>query len=111
MRKMLANLLVRLARRIYPQKDFQLVEGFEPKKLGIGYHITKNDVRKYRKDHPEYNSHRKALDALIEDTKKEIGTNIFAGIYKHNLIDYKINKTLYVADVRGTLNVYASKEK
>ena len=111
MRKHIANWLVSLARWLYPQKDFKLAESYEPKKLGIGYHITKNDVRKYRKQNPKFKSHREALNALIEDTKREIGMNILAGAYKNNLIDYKVRKTLYVADVKGSLNVYAPQKE
>ena len=111
MKERLANWLVKVARWIYPQKEFTLAEIKEPKKLGIGYHITKKDVREYRKNNPQIKSHREALAALIEDTKKEIGMNIFAGIYKNDLIDYKVRKTLYVADVTGELHVYAKKKE
>lgn len=111
MRKRLAKWLIGVAKRLDPQKEFVLAEVHEPKKLGIGYHITKNDVKRYRKENPQFKSHREALSALIEDTKKEVGTNIFAGIYKNNLINYKVRKTLWVADVIGELFVYGKKEK
>lgn len=111
MKKRLAQWLLKLARRLDPQKDYQLQEQYEPKQLGIGYHITKNDVKEFRKRNPQYTSHRKGLEALIEETKKEIGTNIFAGIYKNNLVDYKVKKSFYTADVSGRLNVYVCKEE
>ena len=88
-----------------------LQEQFEPRQLCIGYHISKKDVKRFRKEHPQYISHRKGLEALIEDTKKEIGTNIFAGVYKNDLIDYKVKKSFWTADITGRLNVYVSKEK
>ncbi len=111
MKKRLAQFLVRLARRLNPQREYLLAEQYEPRQLGIGYHITKKDVQEFRKQNPQYTSHRKGLEALIEETKKEVGTNIFAGIYKNNLIDYKVKKSFWTADVTGRLNVYVSKEQ
>lgn len=111
MKKTIAKWLVSLARRIDQKREYLLSEQFEPKQLGIGYHITKKDVQEFRKQNPQYTSHRKGLEALIEDTKKEVGTNIFAGIYKNQLIDYKVKKSFWTADVYGRLNVYVSKEK
>ena len=110
MKEKIAKWLVRLARRLCPREEFTLAQVHEPKKLGIGYHITKNDVRKYRKQNPQFKSHRQALNALVEDTKKEILMNIMAGALKNGLVNYKIRKTLYVADVTGDLYVYAPKE-
>ena len=111
MKKKLAKWLFNIARRLDPQKEYMLAEQYEPRQLGIGYHLTKRDVQEFRKRNPQYSSHRKGLEALIEDTKKEIGTNIFAGIYKNNLIEYKVKKTFWTADVTGRLNVYVSKEQ
>lgn len=111
MKERIALWLVGIAKRLCPQKEFSLAEAHEPKKLGIGYHITKKDVREYRKHNPQFKSHRQALNALVEDTRKEIGMNIFAAVYKNNLIDYTVHKTPYVADVTGALYVYASKKE
>lgn len=111
MKKRLAQILVRLARRLDPQLEYLLQDQYEPRQLGIGYHITKKDVKQFREDNPQYTSHRKGLEALIEETKKEIGTNIFAGIYKNDLIVYEVKKSFWTADVTGRLNVYVSKEK
>ena len=110
-KKTISKWLVSLARRLDPQREYLLQEQFEPRQLGIGYHITKKDVKRFREEHPQYTSHRKGLEALIEETKKEIGTNIFAGIYKNGLIDYKVKKSFWTADVTGRLNVYVSKKK
>lgn len=111
MKEKIANWLLRLARWLCPQKEFTLAEIHEPKKLGIGYHITKKDVRDYRKQNPQFKSHRQALNAMIEDTKKEILMNIMAGALHNELVNYKVRKTLYVADVTGDLYVYVPKEK
>lgn len=110
MKKKIAHFLLKIARKLDPQKEYILAEQYEPKQLGIGYHITKRDVQEFRKQNPQYTSHRKGLEALIEDTKKEVGTNIFAGIYKNELIEYKIKKSFWTADVSGRLNVYVNKE-
>ena len=106
MKKRIAQWLVIMARRLDPQRDYELVENYKATQLGIGYHIAKSDVRKFRKEHPEYTSHRKGLDALIEDTKDVILGNIVAGIKQGNLVDYKIKKSLWTADITGTLKLY-----
>lgn len=111
MRKKLARWLLGLARKLDSQKEFVLAEVHEPKKLGIGYHISKRDVREYRKQNPKFKSHREALSALIEDTKKEIGMNILAGAYKNGVINYKVSRTLWTADVTGDLYVYVKNEE
>ena len=110
-KKFVAQWLVNLAKRLDPQEEFLLAEQYEPRQLGIGYHITKRDVQKFRKRNPQYTSHRKGLEALIEETKKEVGTNIFAGIYKNDLIEYKVKKSFWTADITGRLNVYVKKEQ
>jgi hypothetical protein len=110
MRKKLASWLLSIAKRLDPQKEFILADKYGPKKLGIGYHITKKEVQEYRKHNPQFKSHRKALAAMIEDTKKEIGMNILAGAYRNELIHYEVKKSLWVADVTGDLYVYAKVE-
>ena len=111
MKEKIAHLLVRLAKWLCPREEFALSNLHEPKKIGIGYHITKADVRKFRVDNPQYKSHRKALNAIVEDTKKEIIRNIVASIVKNDLIQYSVHKTLYVADVIGKLYVYAPQKE
>ena len=111
MKKRIAQWLLKMAKRLDPQKEFVLADVHEPKKLGIGFHITKNDVRKFRKLNSGYTSHRKGLEALIEETKKEINASIVAGLYKNGLITYKVNKSLWTADVVGELYVYNHKSE
>lgn len=110
MRRKIANWLVCIARRLYPHGEYELVEKYLPRKLCIGYHIAKSDVRKLRNKHPEYSSHRKGLDALIKDTKDVILGNIVAGIKHGGLVEYKVKKTFWTADITGALNVYVPQE-
>lgn len=111
MRKTIANWLVHLSRMLYPQQEFTLAEIHVPRKVGIGYHITKRDVREYRKHNPQFKSYRVALAALVEDTKKEIVMNIMASIVKNEIVHFDVKKSLYVADVTGKLYVYAPKKE
>lgn len=106
MKRKIAYLLLKLAKCICPKDEFSLADVYMPKTLGIGYHITKADVRKFRKEHPEYTSHRKGLEALIEETKMVILGNLVAGLREKDIVIYKVNKTLWTANVTGKLNVY-----
>ena len=110
MKKKLAKWLVAIAKKIDPQKNYKLEEQWEPVQLGIGYEISKSDVRKYRKENPQYDSHRKGMDALIEDTKQVIAGNIAAGMIEKGLLSFKVNRTLWSAKVRGRVVVYKQKE-
>ena len=106
MKEKLATLLIKAARKLCPKRDIELMVHCEPKELGVCYHITKSDVKHYRKKHAEYKSHREALAALIEDTKGLVLGSIAAGLKEKKVIEYEIRKTPYTADVIGTLNVY-----
>ncbi len=106
MKKCIAKWLLRLARRLDSGMKIPELDGFEAKRLGIGYHLSKADVRKYRAEHPELTSHRKGLEALIQDTKGVIVGSITRGLYDNRCIDFHVRKTLFTADVTGTLNVY-----
>ena len=106
MKKRISEWLLRLAKLLDPQKEIETIDRYTARQLGIGYHISKSDVRKFRKEHPEYTSHRKGLDALVEDTKTIIFGHIVAGIKDKNLVDYNVKKSLWTADVTGILNVY-----
>ena len=110
MKKRIATWLVGIAKRLDPQKDIETKEHYTARTLGVCYHISKSDVRKYRARHPEYASHRKALNALVNDTREIVLGSIAAGIRDKGLVEYEIHKTLWTADVAGTLNVYAKGE-
>ena len=111
MRRKLAELLVGIARWLDPQKEYESIEQYEPVQLGVGYHISKQDVRKFRKAHEECTSHRKGLDALVEDTKQVIMGNIAAGLVERGLLEFKVKKTLWTADVTGRVIVYKGKSE
>lgn len=106
LKRCLAKWLASIVMWLDPEGEYELVENYKATQLGIGYHITKADVRKFRKEHPEYTSHRKGLDALIEDTKDVILGNIVAGIKQACLVEYKVKKTMWTADITGSLKLY-----
>ena len=110
MRRKIANWLVGIARRIDHQREYDFIEQYEPVQLGVGYHLSKQDVRKFRKANEEYASHRKGLDALIEDTKQVILGNIAAGLVEKGLLEFKVKKSLWTADVTGKVVVYKKKD-
>lgn len=106
MKKRIARLLFDIAKKLDSLREYEYVDNYKATQLGIGYHISKSDVRNYRKAHPEYTSHRKGLDALIEDTKDVILGNIVAGIKKGGLVEYKIKKSFWTAEITGNLKLY-----
>lgn len=110
MKKQIAQWLVSIARRLDGTRQYELTEVYEPCKLGIGYHLSKRDVKKFRAEHPEYTSHRKGLDGFIEDTKQIILGNIAAGLKEKGLVTYSVKKTLWTADVTGEVVVYKKKD-
>ena len=70
MKKKLSEWLVRLACKLNPQVEVR--DGYVARQLGIGIHITKNDVRRFRKLNPMYDSHRKGLEALVRVMEKHL---------------------------------------
>ena len=111
MKRRIAELLVAVARRLDQQRKYELIELYEPVQLGVGYSISKQDVRKFRNAHEEYTSHRKGMDALIEDTKQVIMGNIAAGLVEKGLLVLKVKKSLWSAEVTGRVIVYAKKKE
>lgn len=109
MKKQLAKWLVSMAGKLDPRVEVK--DDYVARQVGIGIHITKNDVRKFRKLNPVYDSHRKGLDALIEDTKKKALLNILTSLVENGVVEYDVSKTLWVADVKTILKVYVPKEK
>lgn len=109
MKRKIATWLVAVARRLDPQREYKSIEQYEPVQIGVGYHINKQDVRKFRKAHEGYTSHRRGLDALVEDTKQVILGNIAAGLVEKGLLEFKVKKSLWTADVTGKVIVYAKR--
>ena len=108
MKKKLSRLLVKWAQRLDPSVAFENAP--EVKQMGITIHITKKDVREWRKDHPEVKSHRQGLKKLIEEAKWQVAGAIGRGLMKSKAIMFKTKSTLYVADVSGSVYLYADKE-
>lgn len=95
MKKKLAALLVGLAKWISPveaEARFRVVEDYEPLRVGNSYLLTKQEVRKYRKEHPEIESFRKARIAAIEKVKGDIRLGIFKKIIDDGLFQFKVVK-------------------
>lgn len=109
MKKKLSEWLVRLACKLNPQVEVR--DGYVARQVGIGIHIAKSDVRKFRSLNPQYKSHRQGLAALVEDTKKKSLLNIVAGLAESGAVDFKVSRTPWTADVRTILKVYVPKKE
>lgn len=79
--------------------------------MGLCVHISKKDVRDFRKHHPEIKSHREGMKVLIEEAKWRIAGAIGRGMMEKGVINFGTTKTLYVADVSGVAYVYGGKDK
>lgn len=106
MRKRIARAILKIARWIDTDADYVPVNHYEPRQIGICYHISKKDVRTYRAQHPECRSHRSGLLCLIEDAKNVVLMSIMKGIREKGLVEYDVNKSFWTADVTGKVNIY-----
>ena len=79
--------------------------------MGLCVHISKKDVRDFRKHHPEIKSHREGMKVLIEEAKWRIAGAIGRGMMDKKVINFDVNKTLYVADVSGMAYVYGGEDR
>ena len=109
MRKKIAKWLNAIARKLYKEGNYDLIENYEPAKLGVGYHITKSEVKKYRKANPDCPSHRQGVIDLVEETKKVILSQIAQALDQKGLVTFDIKRTLWTADVSGFTIVYKNK--
>ena len=109
MKKRISRWLVKIAQLLDPQ----VVLGNTPeaRPMGICIHISKKDVRDFRKHHPEIKSHREGMKVLVEEAKWRIAGAIGRGMMEKDVIDFDVKKTLYVANVSGVAYVYGGKEK
>ena len=96
---------MRWAQKLNPDIAFENAPDVRP--MGITIHISKRDVRNYRRDHPECKSHRQGLKTLIEEARWQVAGAIGRGMMDKGAIHFDIDKTLYVADVSGIAYLYA----
>ena len=108
-RKKLSDLLLRLALLLNPGAVLERTPTV--KKLGLGIKVTKNDVKKYRRLHPECRSSRKALDEVVKMSRNQIGLSIVQGIRERQLICYSERRCWYGAEITGELFLYAPEEE
>lgn len=109
MKKKISRFLLKLARRIDRSVVFEDIP--TARELGLCIHIAKNDVRSFRKEHPEVKSHREGLRLLVEEAKWQVAGAIGRAFVKKGIIDYDVKKTNLVADVTGTVFIYGGEEK
>ena len=109
MRKKLAELLFKFARWLNPSIVLENTQEARP--IGLCIHISKKDVRDFRKNHPEIKSHRDGMKLLIEEAKWRVAGAIGRGLMDKKVINFDVNKTLYVADVSGVAYVYGGEYK
>lgn len=109
MKKKLSQWLFSFAQWLYPAITLENTKEARP--MGICIHISKKDVRDFRKHHPEIKSHREGMKVLVEEAKWRIAGAIGRGMMEKSVIDFDVKKTLYVANVSGVAYVYGGKEK
>lgn len=109
MKHKLSEILLRLAQWLNPSLAFENAP--HVRQMGITLHIAKKDVRNYRKDNPQFKSHRQGMNALIEEAKFRVAGAIGRGLLENDAISFSIKKTLYVADVSGSIYLYNDGEE
>ena len=109
MRKKLARILLQWARRLDKSVVYNDVPTARP--MGICVHISKKDVRGFRKEHPQVKSHREGLKLLIDEAKWRIAGAIGRGMVEKKVIDFDVRKTPYVADVYGIAYLYTDEKE
>lgn len=109
MKQRISRWLFSLAKRL---DDAVVLENTpEARPMGLCIHISKKDVRDFRKNHPDIKSHREGMRILIEEAKWRIAGAIGRGMMDKGVINFSTKKTLYVADVSGVAYVYGGKDK
>ena len=98
-----------MAKWMYPAVVMENVPESRP--MGLCVHISKKDVRDFRKDNPNIKSHREGLRLLTEEAKLRIAGAIGRGMMERGVVLYDVKKTLYVADVSGVAYVYGGKKE
>lgn len=114
MRKRLAKWFLLVAKRLDPSthiEDAQYVEGYDARKLGLSYLITKKDIKNYRFKDGARMSLREGRRRIINDARKSIRAHIIEGISAYRLIDYSIKEDEDGILVSGELRVYVPKEE
>lgn len=109
MKKKLSRFLFKVAKWLNPTIALENTKDARP--MGLCIHISKKDVRSFRKEHPEVKSHREGLRLLINEAKWRVAGAIGRGMMEKGVIDFDVKKTLYVADVSGIAFLYGGKEE
>lgn len=109
MKKKISRWLFWLAKRLYPSVVLENVQDAKP--FGLCIHISKKDVKDFRKHHPEIKSHREGMRLLVDEAKWRVAGAIGRGMMEKKVIDFDVKKTLYVADVSGVVFVYGNSKE
>lgn len=108
MKKKLSKLFYWWAKRL--DQTVVVEEAPEARPIGICIHISKKDVRDFRKDHPQVKSHREGLKVLSEEARYRVAGAIARGLMQNGAIYFETKKTLSVADVSGIVYVYGGEK-
>ena len=110
MKKKLAALFTKWAMKLNPEAAIQAVvpiyENYEAKAIGIGRELTKNDLRKFKKESGEKSS-RKAMRMLIDETIKHNLSGIFNTA--KDIVEVSVYQKGDSTVVECRLNVYVKK--
>ena len=105
----ISNLLLSAARKINPSsaevvENIPEVVGYDSRKIGLAVTISKNELRKYKKENNV--SERDARREMIADAKSEIRKYINGVISKNSLIEYETKTEGRDIVVEGEMKIY-----
>lgn len=112
MKKRLAKWLLMVVKRLDPQthiENYQVIEGFEAKKLGLKFILTREDINRYRPKRSDVVSFNTAKSRAIFDTMERIRNSIFKTIDDTGLIEFHVDEGKKQCTVSGHLNIYVPK--
>jgi hypothetical protein len=110
MKKKLATTLTKWALKLNPEAAVEAVvpvyENYEATAIGVAQEITKNDLRKYKRESGEKSS-RKAIKQVVDDTIRSQANRILNTA--HGIIEVSVYKKGDSTVVESRLNVYVKK--
>lgn len=110
MKKKIAKLLVRIARRLAPDlyDRVETLTGYVPMKLGVSLAVSPAEVSHYRQ--AENCSYRKAKGRVVKDMKKRIRQSIYGSLIEGKHIEYNTHRQGEDMVISGYIRIYKRKD-
>ena len=109
LKEKIARLLVKVARRLAPQRydRVETLTGYEPMKLGIAFVVSQSELSSYYRQGGK--SYAKARIDAIEDMKKRVRQSIYASLVDGRHIEYTVRQKGEDTFVEGYIRIYKRK--